>query len=49
MWILFLLQPSNPSPDVDGAFDLGTINDARMEHQRLLRDTPYSVCKGIRE
>jgi hypothetical protein len=48
MWLLFLLQSSKPEPDVDGAYDLGTINDPRMEHQRLQRETPYSVCKGLR-
>ena len=48
MWILFLLQSSNREPDIDGKFDLGTIENPRMEHQRLQRETPYSVCKGIR-
>jgi hypothetical protein len=48
MWILFLLQSSNPEPDIDGKFDLGQIDSPRMEHQRLQRETPYSICKGIR-
>jgi hypothetical protein len=48
MWLLFLLQSSKPEPDIDGKFDLGTIVNSRIEHQRLQRETPYSVCKGIR-
>jgi len=48
MWILFLRCPNNPNPDIDGMYDLGEIDCPKMEHQRLLRETPYSVCKGIR-
>jgi hypothetical protein len=28
--------------------DLGTIASPRVEHHRLQRETPYSVCRGIR-
>jgi len=48
MWILFLLQSSKLEPDFDGMYDLGTIESPRMEHQRLQRETPYSICRGIR-
>jgi hypothetical protein len=48
MWLLFLLQSSKPEPDIDGKFDLGTVDNPGMEYQRLNRETPYSVCKGIR-
>jgi hypothetical protein len=48
MWILFLLQSSKPEPDIDGKFDLGTVDNPGMEYQRLNRETPYSVCKGRR-
>jgi hypothetical protein len=48
MWLLFLLQSSNPEPDIDGKFDLGTIDNPRMQHQRLNRESPYSLCTGVR-
>jgi hypothetical protein len=48
MWILFVLQSSKLEPDLDGMYDLGTIEFPRIEHQRLQRETPYSVYKGIR-
>ncbi len=47
-WLLFLRCPSSPGPDVDGMYDLGTIDNPRMDGQRLDRETPYSVCKGAR-
>jgi hypothetical protein len=48
MWALFLLQSSKPESDLDGMYDLGTIESPRIEHQHLQRETPYSVCKGLR-
>ena len=48
MYLLYLRAPSDPEPNPDGSFDLGEIGDVRLNDQRLLRDTPYSICRGIR-
>ena len=48
-WMLYCLAPSKPEPDVDGKFDLGEIGETRLNEQRFLRETPYSICKGIRD
>jgi hypothetical protein len=49
MLLMFARAPRNPNPDVDGSFNLGEIGQDAFEDQRLLRDTPYSICRGIRE
>jgi hypothetical protein len=48
-WILFLLAPDKAEPDVDGFYDLDEITEPRLTDQRLQRDMPYSICRGIRE
>ena len=48
MWLRFLFAPSKPNPEPDGFFNLGEIGETALQDQRLLRDTPYSICKGIR-
>jgi len=49
-FLMFARAPRNPNPDLDGSFSLGEIGqDAFPTDQRLLRDTPYSICRGIRE
>ena len=49
MFLMFARAPRNPNPDLDGSFSLGEIGQDAFEDQRLLRDTPYSICRGIRE
>jgi hypothetical protein len=48
-WLMFCRAPKRAELDADGMYDLSEIGSVRLEHQRLHRDTPYSVCKGIRE
>jgi hypothetical protein len=43
MWLLFLLQSSNPNPDDTGAYDLGTVNDA--PNKNWTKITPYSPAQ----
>jgi hypothetical protein len=47
-WLMFCRAPAKPNPDATGAYWLGEVGQDAFEDQRLLRDTPYSVCKGIR-
>ena len=49
MFLMFARAPRNPNPDIDGSFNLGEIGQDAFPDQRLLRDTPYSICRGIRE
>jgi hypothetical protein len=43
MWIRYLLTPTNPNPDLTGAFDLGEVGSAR--EKKWSRVTPYSVAR----
>jgi hypothetical protein len=47
-WILYGSRPSNPEPEPDGSYFIGTVEEPRLQDQRLLRETPYSRCAGIR-
>jgi hypothetical protein len=52
IWALFLMwgrAPRKTEPDETGAYDLSEIGEVRLQDQRLKRDTPYSICRGIRE
>jgi len=49
MWALFLVQNATAKPSPDGSYYLGEISDARNGSQRWHRETPYSVCLGVRE
>jgi hypothetical protein len=49
MFLLWARAPRKAEPEIDGSFSLGEIGQDAFPDQRLLRDTPYSVCKGIRE
>jgi hypothetical protein len=48
MFLMFARAPRKTEPEVDGSYSLGEIGQDAFEGQRLLRDTPYSVCRGIR-
>jgi len=48
MFLIWARTPREPNPDLDGSFNLGEIGETALQDQRLLRDTPYSICKGIR-
>ena len=47
-WLMFLRAPAKPNPNPDGSYWLGEAGQDALPDQRLLRDTPYSVCRGIR-
>jgi len=52
VWAMFLLWASRPgkqSSELDGSYFIGTIDEPRLNDQRLQRDMPYSICKGLRE
>ena len=52
VWAMFLLwvsRPGNAEPDETGAYFIGDVGKPRLSDQRLRRETPYAVCKGIRE
>jgi hypothetical protein len=46
---LFLVQNAAAEPSSDGSYYLGEISDARNDSQRWHRETPYSLCSGLRE
>jgi hypothetical protein len=41
MWLLFLRCPGHENRDIDGMFDLGTIDNPRSD-RGIDRPTPYS-------
>jgi hypothetical protein len=49
MFLLWAKAPRKAQPEPDGSFWLGEIGHDALPDQRLLRDTPYSICRGIRE
>jgi hypothetical protein len=48
MWLIFAKAPRKAEPELDGSYSLGEIGQDAFEDQRLLRETPYSVCRGVR-
>jgi hypothetical protein len=48
MFLMYARAPRTPDPDENGVFGLGEIGEVRLQDQRLERETPYSVCTGIR-
>jgi hypothetical protein len=48
MFLMFARAPRKAEPELDGAFDLGEVGQVAFEDQKLLRETPYSVCRGVR-
>jgi len=44
MWLVFLLQSNNPNPDIDGMYDLRTMNDA--PNRNWTKPTPYSPAQA---
>ena len=49
MFLLYATRPRDPEPDETGSYFIGDVGNARLNDQRLLRETPYSICKGIRK
>lgn len=47
MWLMFLRSPGRKTGPGE-CVDLGEIGETRLQDQRLNRDTPYSICKGLR-
>jgi hypothetical protein len=48
MWLLYASRPGYEKPDMDGSYFIGEVGETRMTEQKLLRDTPYSPCRGLR-
>jgi hypothetical protein len=48
MFLMYARAPRKAAPDENGVFGLGEIGEVRLHDQRLERETPYSVCTGIR-
>ncbi len=48
MYVLWASRPSERNSEPDGSYFIGDVGSARLQDQRLHRETPYSVCKGIR-
>ena len=48
MFFLWASRPRNAEPDECGAYFIGVIEEPRIVDQRFNRDTPYSICKGVR-
>jgi hypothetical protein len=48
MFLLWAKAPRKVEPEIDGSYSLGEIGQDALPDQRLLRDTPYSVCRGRR-
>lgn len=49
MWLMSCSAPKKAEPEPDGSYSLGEIGDVGLQEQRLLRDTPYSTCRGLRD
>ncbi len=47
MLLMYMRAPARKTAPGE-VVDLGEIGQDAFPDQRLLRDTPYSVCKGIR-
>ena len=48
MFLLWASRPSKQSSEPDGSYWIGDVGEARLNDQRLQRDHPYAICKGIR-
>ena len=51
LWAMFLLYASRPckqTSEPDGSYFIGSIEEPRLTDQHMERETPYSVCRGIR-
>jgi len=49
MFLLYASRPRKAEPDESGSYFIGDVGNARLNDQRLSRETPYSICKGIRK
>jgi hypothetical protein len=48
MALLYATRPNSPTADATGAYYIADVGEARLDDQRLQRDTPYSICRGLR-
>jgi hypothetical protein len=48
MFLLYCFAPRKAEPEPDGSYYIGDVGEARLHDQRLERDNPYAVCRGIR-
>jgi len=48
MLMMYMRAPARKTAPGE-VVDLGEIGQDALRDQRLLRDTPYSICRGIRE
>jgi hypothetical protein len=49
MFLLYATRPRKAEPDESGSYFIGDVGTARLNDQRLSRETPYSICRGIRK
>jgi hypothetical protein len=49
MFLIYATRPGKRASEADGSFFIGEVGETRINDQRLQRDTPYSICRGIRE
>jgi len=49
MYLLWASRPSKRNSEPDGSYFIGEITQPRLQDQRINRETPYSVCMGIRD
>jgi len=49
MFLLYVTRPGKQDSEPDGSFFIGEVGEARLHDQRLQRETPYSICTGIRD
>jgi hypothetical protein len=49
MFLLYVSRPGKQQPEPDGSYFIGDVAEARLQDQRLGRETPYSICSGLRQ
>jgi hypothetical protein len=48
MALLYATRPAKSAPEPDGSWFIGETGSTRLTDQRMLRDTPYTPCRGLR-
>jgi hypothetical protein len=49
MYLLYASRPGKRQPELDGSYFIGDVGETRLQDQRLRRETPYSICGGLRQ